>query len=191
MLQILLVPLTTHGVVEYIDSLSADLKSKLESTGLRVDVQVWPNSLRVPIKCFEWSRLQYHASCVIKYLRDVFQQVSVLGKIFIVGVGYLDGYEHGLNFVFGEADYLLKIAVVFTKRLRPEFYGEKPNYNLYYERLLKEVLHELGHLLGLEHCRNPHCVMRFSNSILEVDEKGSYFCENCRVQLQSYISNTK
>jgi len=158
------------------------------------------------MKCFNWDRVQYHAACIIEYLRSIFQLVGLLGKSYIVGIGYLDGFEYGLNFVFGEANPQSKIAVIFTKRLKPEFYGEQVDYNVYFERLLKEVVHELGHLLDLQHCVNEKCVMRFSNSVNEVDEKESYFCYHCKRQLRvkvtlknntitekpaNYISNTK
>jgi archaemetzincin len=49
----------------------------------------------------------------------------------------------------------------------------------------KETLHELGHILGLEHCPNPRCVMSFSNSIYDVDRKEARFCEMCKKKLVS------
>lgn len=85
-----------------------------------------------------------------------------------------DGYYPGLNFVFGLAAPALKTAVVFTARLRG------PRFE---ERLVKEITHEAGHLHGLGHCRNPRCVMYFSNSLLDTDHKDPYFCDNCRRRL--------
>ena len=183
MVQVILVPLTTHGVQEFIEGLCTEVKKVLEDAGLRdVNVIPWPEVVKPSTKCFNWSRGQYHANCLVKYVRDQFQVLGVVGRVYIVGVGYLDSYEHGLNFVFGEAQPEYKVAVVFTKRLRPEYYGELQDYNLYFERLVKEVVHELGHLLGLEHCNN-YCVMRFSNSIREVDGKPRYYCDDCKVRI--------
>jgi archaemetzincin len=38
----------------------------------------------------------------------------------------------------------------------------------------------LGHTYGLVHCRNPHCVMFFSNSLIDTDVKGPDFCQKCK-----------
>lgn len=189
MINVILVPLTTVGIVEYINELSNSVKNILGNAGLSTDIIVWPNVIKPPTKCFDWERVQYHANCVAKYIREVFQLLGIIDKYLVVAIGYLDGYEYGLNFVFGEALPGQNVAVVFTKRLKPEFYGEPVNYNLYFERLTKEVIHELGHLLKLEHCTG-RCVMRFSNNIYEVDEKEQFFCEDCKRKL-IYISKTK
>ena len=94
-----------------------------------------------------------------------------------------DAYAPGLNFVFGEALLGGRVAVVYTLRLRPEYYGDPPDERLFHERLLKEALHELGHAWGLKHCSNPRCVMSFSNSILEVDMKEPRYCRRHAEQL--------
>ena len=95
-------------------------------------------------------------------------------------IGDIDAYVKGLNFVFGHADPNAGVAAVYTRRLKPEFYGYVPDLMLYAKRAAKEVVHEIGHLLGLGHCTIPGCVMNFSNSIYEVDEKSDDFCDKCR-----------
>lgn len=192
MVKVAVVPLTTRGVLEFIDNLVTEVEGALKEAGLvGVEVIAWPDVVKPPMKCFSWDRAQYHANCVVRHLKEVFQVVKATSSTLVIGVGYLDGYEHGLNFVFGEALPGQGVAVVFTKRLRPEFYGEKADYTLYFERLVKETLHELGHLLGLEHCAGS-CVMRFSNSVYEVDEKPGHYCDLCRAKmLRYYMSSTK
>ncbi len=118
-------------------------------------------------------RGQVNADHLLNYLealaeRRVFPQYG--RYIFIIDD---DGFVEGLNFVFGVARIGGKTALVFTRRLLTA------DLNLFYERLLKEVLHELGHTLGLGHCLNRKCVMSFSNSVFEVDVKGPGFCEKC------------
>ena len=94
-----------------------------------------------------------------------------------------DAYVAGLNFVFGVARAWWG-GLVFLTRLRQEFYGLPPNEEILAARVVKEAIHELGHALGLGHCRTPRCVMRFSNSILDVDSKTPYFCPRCRRELE-------
>jgi len=55
---------------------------------------------------------------------------------------------------------------------------------LFFERTFKELNHELGHTFGLLHCNSPRCVMNFSNSVLEVDQKSRFFCEKCQKKLK-------
>ena len=89
-----------------------------------------------------------------------------------------------LTFVFGEAQVGGMAAVVSTARLRPEFYGLPPDPARLRGRLEKECIHELGHTVGLVHCRRPGCVMAASLTVLDVDAKGAALCAACRVRFR-------
>ena len=97
-----------------------------------------------------------------------------------LGFTDLDLFIPQLNFVFGLARIGGCGAIVSTHRLKPEFYGYSSDILLLISRTKKEVVHELGHTLGLQHCANRRCVMSFSNHIGEVDAKGERFCPRCR-----------
>ena len=103
----------------------------------------------------------------------------------ILAVVSVDLYTGNLNSVFGEADPSTGIAVVSTHRLRTEFYGEAANPALFFSRLVKESVHELGHTFGLGHCPDPTCVMYFSNSIFDTDLKRTDFCSRSKFKLDS------
>jgi len=45
--------------------------------------------------------------------------------------------------------------------------------------VLKEALHEVGHIVGLSHCGN-RCFMRFSNCLGDVRMKPARLCDSCR-----------
>ena len=67
-------------------------------------------------------------------------------------------------------------------RLDPALYGLAPDPRLLAARARTEALHESGHLLGLVHCRNRECAMRFSGAAEEVDLKSDRYCPDCSKQ---------
>jgi len=120
-------------------------------------------------------RAQYYSSLLLGYLK------RTAGRKFdlILGVIDKDLYVPQLNFVFGEAELNGRVAIISLARLRQEFYALPENKNIFYQRAIKEAVHELGHVFGLHHCRNPGCVMFFSNSLPDTDRKEKHFCKNC------------
>jgi archaemetzincin len=110
----------------------------------------------------------------------VLAAASPPGEEMILGVTGVDLTAPGLNFVFGLADPRGRVAVISLARLYPEFYGQPRDPRLFKARAVKESVHELGHLLGLDHCPDPACVMAFSNSLADTDRKGPGFCRRCR-----------
>ncbi len=97
----------------------------------------------------------------------------------ILAITGQDLFTEDLNYIFGQAESGGKICLISTYRLNPEFYLEKTNDELFYNRILKEAVHELGHTFGLKHCDNKKCVMCFSDGIEATDDKESVFCEKC------------
>ncbi|MFQ6066741.1 MAG: archaemetzincin family Zn-dependent metalloprotease, partial [bacterium] len=126
-------------------------------------------------------RNQYCSDLILRELETL-----DLGKTKkILGLVDLDLYTPGLNFVFGQASIGGKACLVALPRLRQEFYGLEGPRSLFYQRALKEAIHELGHSFGLNHCRNRKCVMHFSNCLADTDYKEKQFCEVCQKKLSS------
>jgi archaemetzincin len=98
----------------------------------------------------------------------------------IIGIADFDLFVPVLTFVFGEAQLNGKAAIVSMTRLRNEFYGLPRNENILINRLVKEIVHELGHTFGLYHCSNFECVMKSSMYVENIDLKNKQFCETCR-----------
>jgi len=172
-MKLMLIPLTK---VE--DNVLKDVVKHLEKC-LSFNVTVWTERPGIPLTMFDFSRGQYRSDEVIAW---VYRNFMIKGIDYIAALADVDAYVPGLNFVFGEASPHSRTCIVYLKRLRPEFYGEHDNVK-FKERVVKEVLHEVGHILGLEHCSNERCVMRFSNSIFEVDFKSYRFCRLCGEKL--------
>jgi archaemetzincin len=68
--------------------------------------------------------------------------------------------------------------------LRESFYGKKEDEEILILRIAKEIIHEVGHLKGFNHCKNKRCVMAFSNSIYDTDFKDYKFCNECKRRLK-------
>jgi len=107
---------------------------------------------------------------------------SASGRI-VLGVADVDLYSAIFTFVFGESKLGGTAGMVSLYRLRPALYGLPDDPELERTRAQREALHEVGHLLGLVHCRSADCVMRFSGSVEEVDLKRGVFCDVCRAEI--------
>jgi len=101
----------------------------------------------------------------------------------VVGVTEVDLAIPMLTFVFGQAQLDGPAAVLSLCRLRQEFYGLRGEESLLRERVVKEVLHELGHTFGLTHCVEPKCAMSLATHIGLVDNKEERYCAHCGEQL--------
>jgi len=123
------------------------------------------------MSCFNPMRDQFNSTCLLRNLKPVWITLGVTDR---------DIYADRMNFVFGEAELNGSRAIVSIYRLR------SMNSRVTEERLIKEAVHEIGHVLGLKHCKN-HCVMRFSNSVAEVDMKPVEFCAECKMLLGSLL----
>lgn len=50
-----------------------------------------------------------------------------------------------------------------------------------YSRLRKVTLHEVGHNLGLSHCKNEKCIMSEKNgNTITLDNNGNDYCQKCK-----------
>ena len=126
-------------------------------------------------------RRQYLSTSFLDEMRPLLPEGTCKG----LAVVNVDLYASGLNFVFGEAEVNGDCAVISLFRLHPQFYGFSEHESLLCQRVLKEAVHEIGHTFGLLHCRDPHCVMHFSNSIADTDKKDADFCADCLIALRA------
>jgi archaemetzincin len=146
------------------------LQNKLSYLNVKMSVL---DGISVPEKSYNSERNQYESkhflTLVGKYPGDK-----------VLGVTDVDLYAETLNFVFGQAEVGRKAAVISLHRLRGDM-------EIYHSRIVKEATHEIGHTIGLNHCKKPKCVMHYSNCLDETDFKEEKFCEDCDTELKQIL----
>jgi archaemetzincin len=166
--KILIIPI---GIIE--PDILTHIARVLQETYQRETVLA--KSASMPDKTYNTLRSQYNSTKILKKLEALKPEAYEL----LLGVVDEDLYVPELNFVFGEADVLARVAVIALPRLRQEFYGLDPDRELFLLRASKEAIHELGHTCGLGHCSDSRCIMHFSNSLRDTDRKEPRFCAAC------------
>jgi archaemetzincin len=158
------------GLLEYLKSNLADI--------FPGEVRIL-GSQRLPSGAYNSRRRQYHSTTILEKLGRLKPDDCQR----LLGIIDVDLYVPDLNFVFGEADPGQGNCIISLTRLRQSYYGYPEDEALFKKRALKEAVHELGHTWGLGHCRDSRCVMYFSNSLLDTDNKGFEFCSRCRARV--------
>lgn len=139
----------------------------------------------LPGDTLDQARGQYHARRILEHLaasgRDVFRVLGITG---------VDIFTPVLRYVFGEAMFPGKAALVSTCRLGTEQPPDRPpgGRSVFVDRVCKEAIHELGHTFGLTHCRDRSCVMAASLDMKQVDAKSARLCTYCRIVLGDNLS---
>ena len=177
-----------HILILHVGQVDADVLDNVQKSLIkafpRSSCEIAADIFSVPKEAYNPIRNQYNSSII---LSRVSKYASRSEANRILGITDVDLFVPQMNFVFGEAQYPGKTALISLHRLKPEFYGQPPNRELFKERTVKEAIHEIGHTLGLGHCENPYCVMFFSLHIGMTDQKELRFCERCSSKIKQII----
>jgi len=153
--------------------------SRMISELTNVEVRVCPSP--VILNGYVGSRQQTDARAVIdsidllKHRRDLPSPVLLFcGTDLFIGES---------SSVFGLARPLTGSAVVSMARLCNSYYGREDRDDDLVDRMVKEGAHEVGHLLGLDHCPDAACIMHNPITLDDLDRKRKSFCPACREQV--------
>lgn len=156
--------------------------------------------IMVPSILFNDEKKQHDGRKLLKFLTENIMLKEV--KNINLAVFDRDIYKDNVDYLFGLASPFPKIAVISIMRMHPHFNedyflkglkkrksGKFPllvkrlnsaEKKLYYERILKEAVHGIGHTFGLMHCSNKSCIMYPSITSEDIDSKEIAFCRTCR-----------
>ena len=139
---------------------------------------------------FSTLRQAYETDIVIRKLKNMREYMRrwffAARVIFITDkAGYRYVSKGREEYLLGYAETGGQIMSIYLRHV-----GEDPDwityeYDKYKFRMLKLVLHEFGHTLGLRHCNSEFCIMRPTRSAKDYDSRGYVPCKFCNVILRN------
>jgi archaemetzincin len=146
----------------------------------QLTVEVLPTERReLPRSAYYAPRKRYRAEKLLAALEA--KQRGAVGQLGLTEVDISttkgrikDWGVFGLGAIGGDS------AVISTHRLL----RDNPSAELYRFRVVTSAVHEVGHMLGLDHCKEPHCVMNDAEgSIRTVDTSTGELGPTCQKAL--------
>lgn len=131
---------------------------------------------------YDLTRNQYHSTVILEKLASTPPSQAIK----VVAITNEDLFIPILTHVYGEAQLAGKACIVSTFRLQEGLF--LANIAKEFEnRIVKEVLHELGHTFNLRHCNDNACIMHYCRSIKDVDRKSDQLCRYCKILLEDEL----
>jgi archaemetzincin len=131
---------------------------------------------------FDHTRKQYYSTKILEKLAECLPKEALK----VIAITEVDLFIPVLTYVFGEAQLGGKACIISTYRLK-ESYHTIDSREIYADRMIKEIIHELGHTFNLRHCKDPKCIMHYCRSLDDVDHKADTLCRYCDVLLKDEL----
>ncbi len=169
------ITLISFGCFEkyFLDRLAKDISSEFNFT-----VKVKEGHIDLS-EHYDPVRRQYNGNGLLKEVEAKYSTDSFK----TIGLFNVDLFIPILTYIFGQAYLNGHTGIVSLYRLNNERYGMVSDEEILLNRTRKEVIHELGHTLGLIHCHTVTCVMRSSTYVEDIDLKDAKICSKCRAEL--------
>ncbi len=128
------------------------------------------------------NRQQYHSTLILDQLAAKIPAHCIR----ILAIAQVDLFIPILTHVYGEAQLGGAACIVSTFRLNEGRSGMNIS-SKYMDRIVKEVIHELGHTFNLRHCPEHTCIMHYCRNEEDVDRKSDQLCRYCKIMLDDEI----
>jgi archaemetzincin len=152
--------------------------------GKDFDFEFNASTIPPPSEGYNEERRQYSAESFLPLAENLKKGNHYFSSMVLTDV---DLFVKFTNYVFGLAEMVQRVAVVSSCRIHPSFWGNKETREQFEEQWGKVVTHEFGHTLGLLHCNDWNCVMKYSNTPDELYKKGREFCQKCGKEAEQII----
>lgn len=87
-------------------------------------------------------------------------------------------FDYSVSEIFGFGDFPGQCCII------SDYIFKTKDTTLFKHRLKTVIIHEIGHNLGLDHCRVDHCTMSDKNGKLSLlDKCGNDYCPDCKSKL--------
>lgn len=153
---------------------------------LDIPVQVSNNPLLY--NGFQVIRQQFDATAILSCL-DTYKRRNNMSAPLLLVI-HDDIFKPSSRYVFGLARPATGSSVVSTARLMNEFWDLPADERVLTSRLVTEGAHEIGHLLGLQHCPDERCIMSNPRCLDDLDLKKPWLCDTCKAHVQLSGMNT-
>lgn len=138
-------------------------------------VNILPN-IKIPVNCKIKGLQKYSSVKIVKLLNSKFDNIS--GKV--VGLTQIDiCTDRKLNGKAFKNWGVIGLSLLGTKSCVVSNRRMKSNY---YDKLEKVSIHEIGHSLGIPHCKtNGQCLMNDAKGKgSKIDKELLWMCDNCK-----------
>ena len=132
------------------------------------------------------NRNQYHSTLILEQLATNCPARAIR----VIAIAQVDLFIPILTHVYGEAQLGGTACIVSTYRLN-EGRSATNIAQKFIDRVVKEVIHELGHTFKLRHCPERTCIMHYCRNEEDVDRKSDQLCRYCKIMLEDEIKRMK